>query len=82
MSAEDYLHTTPPEINWKLEAHNRAQDERTTLFWQLGQWIGIAYHKPSEYPALSKFLHNAPPAKREFPATDKEAREDLMSLQP
>jgi hypothetical protein len=40
MSAEEFLSTTPVEINWKIEAYNDLQEEKYLLLKQLAYNIG------------------------------------------
>jgi len=55
MSAEEFLRSTPPEINWKVEAWNdrrRADAHRDYNFAILlvGGW-----HKPEKFPSFERF---------------------------
>lgn len=42
MSTEEFLSTTPVEINWKIEAQNNAKEEQHHLIYVLGRLSSMA----------------------------------------
>lgn len=81
MSYEEFLHSTPPEINIKVEAYNDAKDELIAHNWQLGQLVAIAVNNPKEYPRLETLLPK-PKKPEPKPLTDSDARRDIIEMVP
>jgi hypothetical protein len=58
------LELTPIEISWKIEAFNKAEENRTAHEWFLGRLIGIAVNSPKDYPKLSEFAPSQKPQEK------------------
>jgi hypothetical protein len=59
------LSLTPVEIEWKIEAHNAADENQLSHEWFLAKLIGIAFNNPKDYPKLSEVLPSKPKPSQE-----------------
>jgi hypothetical protein len=56
MDAEAFLRSTPPEINWKIDAWNESQARNDRDIYELGTLVFLAQNNPKHFPkSLSKF---------------------------
>jgi hypothetical protein len=56
MEAGGFLRSTPPEINWKIEAWNECQARNDRDIYELGTLVFLAQNNPKHFPkSLSKF---------------------------
>ena len=66
MSAEEFLSSTPVEINWKVEAYNTAKEEQHRLTYILGRLSSLAFAK--EFPTFEQTFPKFDPAtKKQLP---------------
>jgi hypothetical protein len=52
MSAEEYLSSTPADINWKVEAYNTTREEQNRQTYILGRLSSLAFAK--EFPTFEQ----------------------------
>jgi hypothetical protein len=84
MSYVEFLHSTPPEINIKIEAWNDARRMEKLRDYEAIKLSGWAYHDPKNFPSFTEFYpeKQPEPVKTPVPMTDSEAKQDLLSLTP
>jgi hypothetical protein len=71
MSAAEYLHCTPPEINIKIEAWNDARRAEAQRDYRFLVAHLTGYHDPKKFPSFERF----------YPETDLEPVEQKLDKQ-
>jgi hypothetical protein len=75
MSYAEFLKSTPPEINIKVEAWNDARRREASRDYELGILISIGINDPKKFPRFEKFY----PEKVPEPPKDQQL-EDAMEI--
>lgn len=55
MSAEEFLCSTPIEINWKIEAWNDLRRADAHRDYNFAVLLVGGYHKPEKFPSFERF---------------------------
>jgi len=59
VNAWDFWRMTPKEIQGRMTAHTRQQEQRMAqldaLAWMAGQYVGMAQNNPKKYPRQPQF---------------------------
>ena len=56
MDYRQFLESTPPEINFRIEGLNQMQEDQLYLVWLAGSLNSYAFHDPKKYPKFKSIL--------------------------
>jgi len=62
MCAEEFLRSTPPEINIKIEAWNASQRRAAQRDYNFVVLMATAWHSPKKFPSFERFYPEKDPS--------------------
>lgn len=62
MSAEDFLCSTPPEFNFKVEAWNNSRRREARRDYDFAVLIATAVNNPGKFPSFERFYPETDPS--------------------
>ncbi|MCK9571058.1 hypothetical protein M0R72_19070 [Candidatus Pacearchaeota archaeon] len=74
MSAEEFLSSTPVEINWKIEAYNDARRDQAARDYRLVNQLGWIWHDPAHAPQFERFYPETDPVTKKQKVDSKTAK--------
>lgn len=78
-----FLESTPPELDLRIEGYNKAIEDRLYTVWLTGKLNSFAYHDPKNYPKFESILpEKVEPESQEPPPTTQQLRREILAMVP